>query len=350
MNLVKESLRDFKGYIPKQAPCEIKLDANEGKNILLEEVFGEGILINKDFALNLYPDSNSTQLREELSKYVGMKPSNIVAGSGSNELIELIIKTFADKNEIILSFVPTFHMYAVFSQIYSTKFIGVESNKDFSLDMNKLIEKAEELNPKIIFVSNPNNPTGYLSKKEDLIRLLESTDSIVVIDEAYFEFCSETMVKEINNYENLIILRTLSKAFGLAGIRLGYMVANERLIEILNGVRTPYNISYLSQYIAIQALKNRDKILSYADSVRQERESLENKFSELGFEIFKSYGNFIFAKSDIINLGDKIAEKGIQIREYSGDLDGFYRITIGDKKENKIFIKILEEIVKNEKC
>lgn len=350
MREVKESLRDFKGYIPKQAPCEIKLDANEGKNLLLEDVFGEGILIDKNFELNLYPDSNSTLLREELSKYVDTSPSNIVVGNGSNELIELIIKTFADKNDIVLSFVPTFHMYTVFCQINSAKFIGVESNKDFSLDMNKLIEKDKELKPKVIFISNPNNPTGYLTKKEDIIKLLESTDSLVVVDEAYYEFCSETMVKEINNYDNLIILRTLSKAFGLAGIRLGYMIANEKLIEILNGVRSPYNISLLSQYIAIQALKNRDKILSYAESVKQERDCLEKKFNELGFEVFKSYGNFIFVKSDIIDLGNKIAEKGIQIREYSGNLDGFYRVTIGDKRENEIFIKILEEIVKNEKC
>ncbi len=349
MNLVKESLRNFRGYIPKQAPCEIKLDANEGKNILLEEVFNEGILLNKDFALNFYPDSNSTQLREEISKYVDAKPTNIVAGNGSNELIELIIKTFLDKDEIVLSFIPTFHMYAVFSQIYSAKFIGVKSNEDFSLDIEKLIKKANEVNPKVIFISNPNNPTGYLIKKEELVRLLESTNSIVVIDEAYFEFCSETMVKEINHYENLIILRTLSKAFGLAGIRLGYMVANENLIEILNGVRSPYNVNYISQYLGIQALKNRDKILTYAELVKQERKILERKLDELGLKSYKSYGNFLFASSDINNLGDKIAEKGIQIRGYSGNLDGFYRITIGNKQENEIFIKILEEIIEDEK-
>jgi len=349
MNLVKESLRDFRGYIPKQAPCEIKLDANEGKNILLEEVFKEGIILNKDFALNFYPDSNSTELREEISKYVNVKPSNIVVGNGSNESIELIIKTFVDKGEIVLSFVPTFHMYAVFSQIYSAKFIGVESNEDFSFDIKKLINKAKEVNPKVIFLSNPNNPTGYLTERKDLIELLENTNSIVVIDEAYFEFCSMTMVEEINRYDNLIILRTLSKAFGLAGIRLGYIVANEKLSEILNGVRSPYNINYLTQYIGIQALKNKDKLLAYAELVQQERDGLEQKLIDFGLTTYKSHGNFLFAKSDIKNLGDKIADKGIQIRGYAGNLDGFYRITIGNQQENEIFIKILGEIVENEK-
>ncbi|MFA7502817.1 MAG: histidinol-phosphate transaminase [Anaerovoracaceae bacterium] len=349
MELVRKDLRDFKGYVPKQAPCEIKLDANEGKNLLLETVFPEGILLDRAFELNLYPDSMARELRAKIGEYIGYPWENIVIGNGSNELLETILKTFLEPGGVVMSFEPTFHMYKVFTQIYGGKFVGVPSEDDYSLNYDKLIAQAQELKPQVVFISNPNNPSGYLSPRDELIKLIESVDCAIVIDEAYFEFCDETIIDQINYYDNLIVLRTLSKAFGLAGLRIGYLVANEKLAQIIDGIRTPYNTGYLSQYLAVQALNHREQLLSYAELVKVERESLEQRLKELGFTTYKSAGNFIFVKTRIPSFGEKVAARGIQIRDYSAQMSGYYRITIGDRSDNSAFLKIVEGIVENEK-
>lgn len=348
MDLIKNSIKNLKEYKPNKIPYQIKLDANEGKNILLKELYKEGLKFDEDFNINFYPDNDATLLKKEISKYLNINTTNIVAGNGSSEMIELIIKTFVDKDEIILSFKPTFGMYSVFSQIYSAKFVCIESNEDFSLDINKLITKAKEIKPKVIFLCNPNNPTGYLIDKKDIIKLLQNTNSIVVVDEAYMEFAKGSMVDEILKHENLIVLRTLSKALGLAAIRLGYILSNEQIIKIINKVRSPYNLNAITQYIGAKALQNKDKIFDYIEDVKKEREFLYKKLSRLGIKTYKSYGNFLFFNSNIKNLFDKLAKDGILIRKFSGELDGFYRVSVGYKNENRAFIKSLKEIIKNE--
>lgn len=350
MDFIKEKLRDFDGYVPKQAPIEIKLDSNEGKNILLDEIFPDGITIDKDFMLNLYPDNTAEELRSELSEYAGVNVDKIIVGNGSNEMIELIMKAFIDKDEVVMSFVPTFQMFGVFAQVYNGKFIGIESEEDFSLDIEKIINRANEEKAKVIFLCYPNNPTGYLMSKEDIIEVIERTNSIVVVDEAYCEFSKETMVKELDNYENLIILRTLSKAFGLAGIRLGYLMTNKKLAVKLDGIRTAYNLNALSQSIGVLALQNKEKFIDFVDEVIEGREMIYNKLIEFGMKPYKSYGSFVLYESEIEDLYQKLMDNGISIRHYAGKMDGFYRVSIGNKEENDRFIKTLEEIIENESC
>lgn len=349
MEYVRKDLRDFKGYVPKQATCKIKLDANEGKNLLLERVFPDGILLDSCHKLNLYPDSMARELRAELAEYVDCSWDNIVIGNGSNELLEIVLKTFLEPGGTVMSFLPTFHMYSVFTDIYGGNFVGIESEPDFSLDYDKLIDKAMELKPDIIFIANPNNPSGYLTPRDDLIKLLESVDCMVVVDEAYYEFCGETIIDQANYYDNLIILRTLSKAFGLAGLRIGYLVANEQMAHIIDGIRTPYNTGNLSQYLAVLGVRYRDQLLTYAETVKAERTRLEEHLSELGFTTYKSYGNFVFVHTLIPSFGEKVGEEGIQIRDYTAQMSGFYRITVGDQADNDAFIEIVEGIVENEK-
>ncbi|WFD11158.1 histidinol-phosphate transaminase [Tepidibacter hydrothermalis] len=349
MELVKESIKNLKEYKTNKIDFKIKLDANEGKNILLQDIYKEGIKFNEDFNLNFYPDNDAYLLKQEIKKYLNVDTSNIIAGNGSSEMIELVIKTFVDKGEIILSPIPTFSMYSVFSQIYSAQFIGIQSNEDFKVDIDKLIEKSNELNPKVIFICNPNNPTGNLINKNDIKKLLENTNGLVVVDEAYMEFAEGSMVDEISNYENLIVLRTLSKALGLAGIRLGYMTANQKIIDVINKVKSPYNLNAISQYIGVKALKNKDKIFEYIEEVKNEREFLYKELNEMKIKAYKSYANFIFFKWDINNLYEKLIDYGILIRKFSDELEGYYRVSVGNKNENERFIKILKEIIENEK-
>ncbi len=348
MELIKENIKNLKEYKTNKMPYKIKLDANEGKNFLFPDIQKEGISFLEGFDINLYPDNDAYLLRFEIGKYLNINPKNIIAGNGSSEMIELVMKTFIDKGDIILSFVPTFSMYSIFSQIYSGRFIEVESNEDFSTDMDILIKKAKEVNPKLIFLCNPNNPTGYLTNKDEIRKLLNNTDSIVVVDEAYMEFAEGSIVNEVLKYKNLIVLRTLSKALGLAGIRLGYMVSNQYIIDIINKVKSPYNLNTISQYIGIKALKNKEKIFEYVKEVKKERNYLYDKLTQLPIKPYQSNGNFIFFKSNINGLAKKLEKEGILIRSFSKDLEGYYRVTVGSRWENEQFIKSLKEILKNE--
>lgn len=348
MDLIRNNIKNLEEYEPNNMPYRIKLDANEGKNILFQDINKDGIRFTEDFNINLYPDSDATLLRAQIGKYLNINPDNIVAGNGSSEMIELVMKTFIDKDDIILSFVPTFSMYSIFSKIYSAKFVGVNSNDDFSADMNVLIRIAKEIKPKIIFLCNPNNPTGYFTDKNEIKKLLENDDSIVVVDEAYIEFARDSMVDEISNYKNLIVLRTLSKALGLAAIRLGYMVACEDIVKTVKIVKSPYNLNTISQYIGIEALVNKGKILKYVEEVKIQRDYLYGELIQLPLKVYQSHANFIFFKSDVDGLSKELAKEGILIRSFSGDLEGFYRVTVGNRWENEEFLKSLKEILKNE--
>lgn len=348
MDLIRNNIKSLEEYKPNNMPYRIKLDANEGKNILFQDINKTGIQFSEEFDINLYPDSEASLLRTEIGKYLNINPDNIVAGNGSSEMIELVMKTFIDKDDIILSFVPTFSMYPIFSKIYSAKFIGIKSNDDFSTDMDVLIRIAKEINPKVIFLCNPNNPTGYLTDKNEIKKLLENVDSIVVVDEAYIEFAGDSMVEEISQYKNLIVLRTLSKALGLAAIRLGYMISCQEIIRVIMKVKSPYNLNSISQYIGIEALKNKDKIFKYVEEVKIERDYLYGELIQLPLKVYKSDTNFIFFKSDVDGLSKKLEKEGILIRSFSGDLEGFYRVTVGSRWENEEFLKSLKGILKNE--
>lgn len=348
MQSVKESIKGLKAYNANQVPFRIKLDANEGKNILFKDITSEGLRFEENFYINFYPDNDAVRLRKELGNYVGVKPESIMVSNGSSELIELVIKTFVDKGEAIMSFVPSFSMYQIFSQIHSARFIGVKSNEDFTVDMGLLIKRAREVNPKLILLCNPNNPTGNLIDQKDIKKLLEQTDSIVAVDEAYMEFAEGSMVHEVSRYKNLIVLRTLSKALGLAAIRLGYMIACDDIIKVINCVRAPYNLNAITQYVGVLALKNKDRIHDYVEEVKRERAFLYDELRKLPFTVYKSYGNFILVKSDIEDLGEKLEAQGILIRSFSGDMKQYYRITVGNRNENLELLKSLKEIVKNE--
>lgn len=345
MELVRRTIMDLKEYKPNYSAYKIKLDANEGKNLF----FGnDDIKCMEAINISLYPDSSSLGLRQEIGKYININPSNIIAGNGSSEMIELIMKTYIDKDDIVLGFTPSFSMYSIFSQIYSAKFIGVRSNDDFSLSIDNLIEKAKEVNPKIIIICNPNNPTGYLIDKSQIKRLIESVNSIVVLDEAYIEFADGSMVGGIYSYNNLIVLRTLSKAFGLAGLRLGYLVAGESIIGIINKVKSPYNLNAISQYFGIKALKSSNKVKDYIEKVKTQRDYLYKELKKLGLTVYPSHGNFLFFKSNKESLNKILEKQGILIRNFSEELDGYYRVSVGSPWENKEFIKILKGILKNE--
>lgn len=337
---MKDSIEELIPYYVNNKPYKIKLDANEGTNYLLDDYLD----------INLYPDSDAVLLRKEMAKYYNCKANNIIAGNGSSEIINMIINAYCDKGDKVLTFYPTFSMYETYCKLCGADLIYVHSGESFIQNIDELIKKAKELMPRLIILCNPNNPTGYANKIEDIEKLLtEINESIVIIDEAYGDFMDYSSVRLINQFDHLIVTRTVSKAFGLAGIRVGCGIANEDLIKMLWRVKTPYNLNILSQQIAINAFKNADRVEDYINSIKDIRDKFIKKLDKLGFTVYKSFANFVFISSDINNLDKKLEDRGILIKAFGDKLSNYYRITVADEERCKALIKELKDILKLER-
>lgn len=338
----KQSVKELQPYVVNPIVCSVKLDANEGSKDLFKDLVKE---LGEDFYLNVYPDDSYIDLKKAISNYVGCKISNICVGNGSSELLDLCIKTFVDRDELILSLDPSFAMYSVYAKIFDTKYMGAKSEDDFVINADKVIHAIKENNPKVTIICNPNNPTGSMIKKDDVIRIIKSTDNIVIVDEAYMEFGDESVVEEIENYKNLIVVKTLSKAFSMAGIRTGYLLACEDLVNTVEKVRPPYNLNSISAFLATKALEKKDKMRTYVKGIKKERDKVYKSLLDMNVKVFPSGANFIFFHSDIKNLEDKLIKEDVLIRRFGGKLDNHYRVTIGSKDENNKFIKAMKKFV-----
>ena len=338
----KQSVKELQPYVVNPVVCSVKLDANEGNKDLFKDLIKD---IGDDFYLNLYPDDNYTQLKEAIVNYIGCKIENISVGNGSSELLDLCVKTFVDTNELILSLDPTFSMYSIYAKIVNSRYIGAGEGNDFTINVDDVIKSIKENNPKLTIICNPNNPTGTIIKRDDVLRIVKSTDNVVIVDEAYMEFSNESVVDEIENYDNLIVVKTMSKAFSMAGIRTGYLIANEELVKTIEKVRPPYNLNSISALLATKALKEKEKMLSYVENLKVEREKIYEKLIDMGVKAYRSGANFVFFSSKVDNLAEKLIENDVLIRKFGGKLDNYYRVTVGSPKENEAFLNAMKKIV-----
>jgi histidinol-phosphate aminotransferase len=339
----KKNIVNLKQYQVIDQPYLLKLDANESNNYL------------NNMSLSLqgveyYPDHQAKSLKQALSKYIGIDSSLMTIGNGSSELLDLLFKAYIEPGDVVLSFDPTFSMYEIYANIYGANYIKVPSNDDFTLNMDLMISQLS-LNPKMILLCTPNNPTGFQIPRKDILKLLNLTQALVVIDEAYIEFSdqNESMIKDIFIYNQIAVLRTFSKAYGLAGARLGYMVSSKDITSIMNKVRSPYHVNALSQKAGLMALSKRDLIFENIDEIKRVRETTGKMLIDLGFKVYKSQGNFLWVKSPIKALGIRLNEKGILIRDFSKDQSDFYRITIKQQNDMDILISSIKEIINETK-
>lgn len=337
---LKESVEKLEAYFVNDVAYRVKLDANEGSNYLLKDGFNI-----ESFSPNLYPDSDSKKLREKMSAYYGCKTENIIVGNGSSEIINTVINAYCEKDDKVMTFVPSFSMYQTYCDLCSAKFVGIQSEKDFSQNIDKLISEANKQKPKVVILCTPNNPTGYVTKREDVVKLLDSVrNSLVILDEAYADFSESSVLDLINEYENLIVMRTMSKAFGLAGLRIGCLIANKKTVKYIWKVKIPYNINILTQYAAEMALENSERVRDYISKVKELREDLTNELEKLNFQIYPSGANFLFVKSPIDNLYEKLMERGVLIRKFNYQ-EVYYRITVGTSEENMILLDEIKELM-----
>ncbi|MBN6710602.1 histidinol-phosphate transaminase [Haemophilus haemoglobinophilus] len=305
-------------------------------------------LNNRTF--NRYPEPQPQAVIERYATYAGVSPYNVLVSRGGDESIELIIRAFCELNDSILYCPPTYGMYAVSAETCGIASKTVPLTVDFQLDLEQIAQNLEGV--KVVFVCSPNNPTGTLIKRSDLIQLLQMTQNkaIVVVDEAYIEFCPEaTMVNELKNYPHLAIIRTLSKAFALAGLRCGFTLANKELINVLQKVIAPYPLPVPVADIAAQALLPQG-ILAMRQQVQMivsERENLQKNLEELPFveQVFTSHGNYLLVKfKDGQKVFQELWEQGIILRNQHTalGLENCIRITIGTAEENRKLLEAIE--------
>lgn len=343
--LSKPNIRSLKPYEAKEIPCRVKLDANESP-------YRINITLNHEVLqrLNRYPDPEAKELKKAISKALKINAENILLGNGSDELIYYLITTFGGP---VLYPTPTFSMYGIISQALGEKNIGIPLNKDFDLDIDKMLNALKKYNPKLIFLSSPNNPTGNCFSSERILKIISASKGIVVVDEAYQPFSSEKgFLPLLKDYRNLAILRTLSK-IGFAGLRVGFLMADKNLINEVNKVRLPFNLNTISQAMALEALKNKGIIESLVRKITSERERLFEELNKIdNISPYPSEANFILFKTKNANaVYKRLIKKGVLVRNIGGVIKNALRVTIGTPEENDQFLKTLKKVVggKNEK-
>lgn len=353
--LIRPEIRAFTPYNANQQPFKIKLDANESPfNLPIEVRKKLSDFILKDPQLNLYPDSDSNDLRKVIAEFWDVAKEGVIVGTGSDQLIQVIANVFVGHEDKVLYPVPSFGMYrdsCIIAGGLPVKYeLSPEENYEYSKD--KIIEAYEKEKPKIIYICNPNNPTGNLMSAKDIIEVVNyCKKSIVIVDEAYAEFCDTTVIPYVMEYENLLVLRTFSKAYGLAGIRCGYSVSSVNLADAVNLGRPPYNISSLSQLIAQLVLEEKEKMGTNIKYLVEQRDWLVSELAKIqGIKVYASSANFILVKiENCKNVYNKLCEKGIFVRLFGTAplLEGCVRITIGTHEQNTILLDELSTICYN---
>lgn len=295
--------------------------------------------------LNLYPGLTSKNLREKLANFYGLDPQEILISNGSNENLDIFLKTFINPGETVAIPSPSYTMYPVYIKINMGKPYQIPLQDKFKLDLGSFLESKA----KLFIISSPNNPTGNNFRKESILEILQRKN-LVLIDEAYGEFSDQNFLSYIRDYPNLIVSRTFSKAWGLAGIRLGYLIANKKLISELGRVKPPFNVNSLSQFIATLALEWEDNFVEgYKNMVKEEKTRLALQLVDLGFKIYPSDANFLLVKSPVETepLVERLKEESIYIKDVSGypQLSNHLRITIGTREMNGLLIDKMKDFV-----
>lgn len=338
IDLVRENIKKLKPYTSARDSYSegILLDANENP-------FGPVFFDEKSLQLNRYPDPKQKKLRNELSKIAGVRPEKLFLGVGSDEIIDLLIRIFCNPGEDTIGIPePTYGMYQVSADINNVQTVSPLLDDDFQPIIETLVQEKPH---KIIFLCSPNNPTGGLLNRERLETLLNSTRSIIVIDEAYIDFSEcGSLADLVETYPQLVILRTFSKAWGMAGARVGYCIATPAIINILFTVKAPYTINKFTEQAVLKALKQKPQRDKYINAIKVEKKRVISAISLFPFveEVYNSDANFFLFKTDDANkLHQYLAGKGVIIRNRSNQpmLEGCLRVSVGTPAENSILLE-----------
>lgn len=348
--LIRSNIKNLKPYSSARheftGKASVFLDANENAyGSPLHASLGEG----PDLKYNRYPDPLQWQLKFQLAMIKGVPAENICIGNGSDEIIDLAYRICCNpgKDNVIIC-PPTYGMYEVSAAINDVEVRKVNLNKEFQLDVEGIMQ-ATDNNTKLLFICSPNNPTGNNMNRDDVKTLLNNFPGIVIIDEAYINYSKQkTFISELTNYPNLIVMQTLSKAWGLAALRLGLCYASMDIIDVFNKVKPPYNINEASQQIALEALQNTEQVNRWIQEVVQEKQKLAAELNQFAFidTVYPSDANFILVKlADADSLYQYLAANEIVVRNRSKEIGcaNCLRISIGTTEENETLLSALKK-------
>lgn len=344
---LNEKIKKMTPYDAVTGNYKIRLDANEsfinpGENF--KEEFLSAIASVK---FNRYPDPMAAELCEGFARYYGINPETVVAGNGSDELISIIMGSFLSPGDKVMTYSPDFSMYQFYGKLYDKNNLVIDKKGDMVLTAANVLEAVREGKPAAIILSNPCNPTSLVMSREDILHIVENTDALVILDEAYMDFSDQSVVKVVEKYDNLIILKTCSKALGLAAIRLGFAVTSKPIARALHAVRSPYNVNAITQAIGRVIFSHPDYIKKSIEEIKNAREQLylgllQLEPNESIRRLIKPDTNFVFMEfSDAEYVYNELKKRSIIVRQ----LGDFLRITAGTKKENDALIQAISEIL-----
>lgn len=343
MYQLTEKLRELVPYEPISGEYKIRLDANESFFKTSPETISRAA---GKAALNRYPDPYARCAVEAFAGYYGISPDTVTAGNGSDELISILTGCFLKKGEKVLCFSRDFSMYSFYSYLYELDVLVMEKEADLTIDVDKAIKCANENNVRCIIFSNPCNPTSLGLKRADVKRLIESVSALVVLDEAYMDFWdeSESFLADVEKYDNLIVLRTCSKALAMAGIRLGFAVTDKAKTSAIRAAKSPYNVNTVTQLIAAEVLSDRETLRKNLAEIKKSARELYEALVGLNcpyFEkIYEPVTNFVYIKSEKAkDIYEYLLKCSIAVR----CMNGYLRITCGTADENRAVIAAIAE-------
>ncbi|MFS4094151.1 histidinol-phosphate transaminase [Streptomyces sp. AF1A] len=354
---IRDELRGTSPYGAPQLDVPVRLNTNENPYPLPEPLVDRIAERVRAAArgLNRYPDRDAVQLRTELAKYLtktGRYPlgmENVWAANGSNEVIQQLLQTFGGPGRTAIGFEPSYSMHSLIARGTGTGWISGPRNEDFTIDLPAAEQAIAEHRPDVVFVTTPNNPTGNAVPPETVLALYEAAQaakpSMVIVDEAYIEFShGDSLLPLLAGRPHLVVSRTMSKAFGAAGLRLGYLAADPAVVDAVQLVRLPYHLSAITQATALAALEHTDTLLGYVEQLKSERDRLVAELRAIGYEVIESDANFVqfgrFANAH--EVWQRILDRGVLVRD--NGVPGWLRVSAGTPEENDAFLDAVREL------
>jgi histidinol-phosphate aminotransferase len=344
----RPELAGLRPYTDAEIPAEVVLSANENPAELPADLVEKlSRIVKSGCAFNRYPDPMATELRELIAEANGLEPGNVLVGNGGDELIFDLMLAWGGPGRTLLDCPPTFVMYGIDARVTGTERAIVQRTESFDVDEPAVMERLEE-GVDLVFIANPNNPTGNVTPETTLIDVLHTTDALVLVDEAYFEFSRHTMRPHMDRNPNLAVLRTFSKAFCLAGMRIGYLLAHEDVVSELTKVRQPYSVDRFSQQVAATVFRERAAFESGIREIVRQRGVVYDALKAMpGVTPYPSEANFLlFRVPDAHAVWRELLERySVLVRDFSGNprIGDCLRVTIGHENENERFLEALSE-------
>jgi histidinol-phosphate aminotransferase len=349
-NPLRREVMELHAYHVAPASGMIKLDAMENPYVLPQELRDEIALQVADAEINRYPDAGAHQLKSEIRRVSNLPPGmDILLGNGSDEIIQLLAMAVARPGAVLLSVEPSFVMYKMIATFVGMKYVGVPLGEDFSLDRKAILDAIQREQPALVFLAYPNNPTGNLFDAAAIKQIIEAAPGLVVVDEAYYAFASDSFIPQLAHYDNLLVMRTFSK-LGMAGLRLGFLAGSKAWLSQLEKLRLPYNVGVLPQLVAVKLLQHHDVLLEQAERIKQQRARLLAALNTIvGVRTYSSEANFIlFRVAKATQIFEGLKQRGVLIKNLNNGhpaLTDCLRVTVGTPDENRSFVVALQDTI-----